>query len=77
MSRRDANSEISPELMLRAYAAGIFPMAKSKSAETVFWVDPRKRGILPLDKFHIPKSLRFMIHVTLDVIMGNIWPLEN
>ncbi len=58
MSRRDANSEISPELMLRAYAAGIFPMAKSKSAETVFWVDPRERGILPLDKFHIPKSLR-------------------
>ena len=56
MSRRDANSEISPELMLRAYAAGIFPMAKSKSAETVFWVDPRERGILPLDKFHIPKS---------------------
>ncbi len=44
--------------MLRAYAAGIFPMAKSKSAETVFWVDPRERGILPLDKFHIPKSLR-------------------
>ena len=58
MSRRDANSEISPELMLRAYAAGIFPMAKSKSAETVLWVDPRERGILPLDKFHIPKSLR-------------------
>ena len=58
MSRRDSNSEISPELMLRAYAAGIFPMAKSKSAETVFWVDPRERGILPLDKFHIPKSLR-------------------
>ena len=58
MSRRDTNSEISPELMLRAYAAGIFPMAKSKFAETVFWVDPRERGILPLDKFHIPKSLR-------------------
>ncbi|MEK9754071.1 MAG: leucyl/phenylalanyl-tRNA--protein transferase [Rhodospirillaceae bacterium] len=58
MSRRDANPDITPELMLRAYAAGIFPMAESKTAEKVYWVDPRERGILPLDKFHAPKSLR-------------------
>jgi leucyl/phenylalanyl-tRNA--protein transferase len=58
MSRRDANPDITPELMLRAYAAGIFPMAESKTAEKVYWVDPRERGILPLDKFHVPKSLR-------------------
>lgn len=58
MSRRNANPEITPELMLRAYAAGIFPMAESKTAETVYWVDPRERGILPLDDFHVPKSLR-------------------
>jgi len=58
MSRRDANPEITPELMLRAYAAGIFPMAESKTAEKVYWVDPRERGVLPLDDFHVPKSLR-------------------
>jgi leucyl/phenylalanyl-tRNA--protein transferase len=58
MSRRDANPEITPELMLRAYAAGIFPMAESKTATKVYWVDPRERGILPLDKFHVPKSLK-------------------
>jgi leucyl/phenylalanyl-tRNA--protein transferase len=58
MSRRDANPEITPELMLRAYAAGIFPMAESKTAEKVYWVDPRERGILPMEDFHVPKSLR-------------------
>jgi leucyl/phenylalanyl-tRNA--protein transferase len=58
MSRRDANPEITPELMLRAYAAGIFPMAESKTATKVYWVDPRERGILPLDEFHVPRSLK-------------------
>ncbi len=59
MSRREKhNPEITPELMLRAYAAGIFPMAESHDAETVFWVDPRERGILPLNDFHVPKSLK-------------------
>jgi leucyl/phenylalanyl-tRNA--protein transferase len=58
MSRRDGNPEITPELMLRAYAAGIFPMAESRKAEKVFWVDPRERGVLPLDDFHVPRSLR-------------------
>ncbi len=58
MSRRDGNPEITPELMLRAYAAGIFPMAESKTSTKTYWVDPRERGILPLDTFHVPKSLR-------------------
>ena len=58
MSRRDGNPEITPELMLRAYAAGIFPMAESRKAETVFWVDPRERGVLPMETFHVPRSLR-------------------
>ncbi len=61
MSRRDANPDITPELMLRAYGAGIFPMAESKDAEKVYWVDPRERGILPLDGFHVPKSLRKVV----------------
>lgn len=58
MSRRDGNPEITPELMLRAYAAGIFPMAESKDADTVYWIDPRERGILPFERFHVPRSLR-------------------
>lgn len=49
---------ITPELVLRAYAAGVFPMADSAETDEIFWVDPRKRGILPLDDFHLPRSLR-------------------
>ena len=61
MSRRNTSSEITPDLMLRAYAAGIFPMAESKDAESIFWVSPRERGILPLDTFHVPRSLRKIV----------------
>jgi leucyl/phenylalanyl-tRNA--protein transferase len=48
---------LTPEIMLEAYGLGIFPMAETRDAEDVFWVDPRKRGILPLDGFHISRSL--------------------
>lgn len=48
---------IGPEELLRAYAAGIFPMARSAAARDLFWVEPEERGILPLDTFHIPKRL--------------------
>jgi leucyl/phenylalanyl-tRNA--protein transferase len=59
MSRRDQIQESLPaELLLRAYAAGIFPMAESRDDPQVFWVDPKQRGVLPLDSFHISKSLR-------------------
>lgn len=50
--------EITPTLLLRAYAAGVFPMAHSADADEIFWVDPRKRGILPLPAFHVSRSLR-------------------
>lgn len=49
---------ITPTLLLRAYAAGVFPMAQAADAEDIFWVDPRRRGVLPLDDFHIPRSLK-------------------
>ena len=49
---------ITPEILLRAYAAGIFPMAQSRDDPEIHWVDPRRRGILPLDGFHISRSLR-------------------
>ncbi len=50
-------SELTPALLLRAYAAGIFPMAEHRDDPDVFWVDPQYRGILPLDGFHISRSL--------------------
>ncbi len=50
--------EITPDLILRAYRAGIFPMAERAEDEDVFWVSPERRGILPLDAFHVSKSLR-------------------
>jgi leucyl/phenylalanyl-tRNA--protein transferase len=48
---------ITPELLLRAYAAGLFPMAERRDAPGLFWVSPEKRGIIPLETFHIPKRL--------------------
>ena len=48
---------ITPELLLSAYMQGIFPMAESADSDDVFWVDPDKRGIFPLDQFHVPKKL--------------------
>ncbi len=51
-------NRLSPQLLLRAYSAGIFPMAESRDDPDVFWVDPKERGILPLDAFHVPRSLR-------------------
>jgi len=53
--------ELTPKLLLQAYASGIFPMAESQDDPTVFWVDPSRRGILPLEKFHISRSLRKVI----------------
>lgn len=49
---------IAPELLLRAYASGVFPMSEDAEDPEVFWVRPEKRGIIPLDDFHIPRSLR-------------------
>ncbi|MEM9062905.1 MAG: leucyl/phenylalanyl-tRNA--protein transferase [Pseudomonadota bacterium] len=50
--------ELTPELVLRAYGAGVFPMSDSADADAVYWVDPRKRGILPLSGFHLSRSLK-------------------
>ena len=50
-------SHLTPQLLLRAYAMGIFPMAESRNARSVFWVDPQMRGILPMDGFHVPRRL--------------------
>jgi leucyl/phenylalanyl-tRNA---protein transferase len=49
---------IPTDLLLKAYASGVFPMAESASDPEVFWVRPETRGIIPLDTFHVPRSLR-------------------
>jgi leucyl/phenylalanyl-tRNA---protein transferase len=49
---------IDPDLLLRAYAIGVFPMSDSRAAEEVFWVEPRRRAILPLEHFRLSRSLR-------------------
>jgi leucyl/phenylalanyl-tRNA---protein transferase len=49
--------EIDPDLLLQAYAMGMFPMSEDAQDDQVFWVQPQKRGIIPLDGFHAPKSL--------------------
>lgn len=51
-------STITPEILLKAYAAGIFPMAESADDEAIFWIDPEERGVIPLDGFHVPRRLR-------------------
>jgi leucyl/phenylalanyl-tRNA---protein transferase len=58
MTPRDpANSEITPEVLLRAYACGIFPMAESADDPSLFWVEPEMRGVIPLDAFRIASRL--------------------
>jgi leucyl/phenylalanyl-tRNA--protein transferase len=71
--RSEHGDLITPSLLLRAYACGIFPMADSADDPTLYWVEPRLRGVLPLDQFHVPRRLartvrsgRFEIRVDTD-----------
>ncbi len=57
MSSRLISQRLDPDVLLRAYASGIFPMAEAADSPDVFWVEPRRRGVLPLDSFHAPRSL--------------------
>ncbi len=56
--RDEADPEITPALLLHAYACGVFPMAESAEDPELFWVDPERRGVLPLDGLHVGRSLR-------------------
>jgi len=56
-SRESALIDITPEVLLKAYACGIFPMAESADDPALYWIEPERRGIIPLDKFHIPDRL--------------------
>ena len=52
------DTAITPELLLHAYASGVFPMSESRDDPEVFWVDPDRRGVMPLDGFYASRSLR-------------------
>lgn len=51
-------TRLDPRLLLQGYASGIFPMADSRSADELFWVEPKNRAIIPLERFHLSRSLR-------------------
>ncbi|WOI54585.1 leucyl/phenylalanyl-tRNA--protein transferase [Parvularcula sp. LCG005] len=53
-----APQKLTPELLLQAYQIGYFPMADDATADEIYWVHPELRGVIPLDRFHISKSLR-------------------
>ncbi|MBB4574292.1 leucyl/phenylalanyl-tRNA--protein transferase [Rhizobium lentis] len=54
---RGKSPGITPDILLRAYSIGLFPMAESADDPEIFWVEPELRGVLPLDRFHVSKSL--------------------
>jgi leucyl/phenylalanyl-tRNA--protein transferase len=56
-NRESGNVEITPEVLLKAYACGIFPMAESAEDPALYWIEPERRGILPLEGFHVPARL--------------------
>ena len=56
-SRESAHVEITPEVLLKAYACGIFPMAESAEDPALYWIEPERRGIIPLENFHVPARL--------------------
>jgi leucyl/phenylalanyl-tRNA--protein transferase len=55
--RDDAFPEITPALLLQAYASGVFPMAEAADTDELFWIDPQRRGILPLDGLLVSRRL--------------------
>ena len=72
-SRESALVDITPEVLLKAYACGIFPMAESAEDLVLYWIEPERRGVIPLDRFHVPnrlartvRSCRFTVVVDRD-----------
>jgi leucyl/phenylalanyl-tRNA--protein transferase len=72
-SRESALIDITPEVLLKAYACGIFPMAESAEDPALYWIEPERRGVIPLERFHVPDRLartvrsdRFTIAVDRD-----------
>lgn len=77
MSGHRPIERLDPTLVLGAYSVGVFPMADTRDADSVYWVEPKQRGVLPLDGFHLSKSLRKTIttdrfRVTTDCAFADI-----
>jgi len=75
MSRR--HLDLTPELMLRAYRAGLFPMAEGRETPRLYWLDPERRGVIPLAGFHLPRRLQRTVlngpyTVTADACFGRV-----
>ena len=69
--------DLTPDMVLRAYAIGVFPMAEDRDDPDLFWIDPRMRGVLPLERFHVPRRLRRTIrsgrfHVTFNTCFEDV-----
>jgi leucyl/phenylalanyl-tRNA--protein transferase len=56
-SRESTLVDITPEVLLKAYACGIFPMAENADDPALYWIEPERRGVIPLDRFHVPDRL--------------------
>ncbi|HEY8194444.1 MAG TPA: leucyl/phenylalanyl-tRNA--protein transferase [Hyphomicrobium sp.] len=63
-SRDDPMFEITPQVLLKAYSCGIFPMAESADDPALYWIEPQQRGVLPLDGLHIPRRLLRTVRIT-------------
>jgi leucyl/phenylalanyl-tRNA---protein transferase len=64
MANRDTYIEITPDVLLKAYACGIFPMAESADDPALYWIEPEQRGVIPLDGFHVPARLARCVRLT-------------
>ena len=72
MASRGTNFiEIPPEVLLKAYACGIFPMAESAEDPALYWIEPDHRGIIPLDTFHVPSRLARTVRNTRFTVLVN------
>src|SRR5690349_19016095 len=67
-NRENAFIEITPEVLLKAYACGIFPMAESADDPALYWIEPEVRGIIPLDGFHLSARLARTVRTTAFVV---------
>ncbi len=63
-NRENSTIEITPEVLLKAYACGIFPMAESADDPALYWIEPDMRGIIPLEGFHLPARLKRTVRTT-------------
>jgi leucyl/phenylalanyl-tRNA--protein transferase len=86
-NRENTFIEITPDVLLKAYACGIFPMAESADDPALYWIEPDMRGVIPLQGFHIParlartvRSTRYTVHIDRDfdaVVEGCAEPKQD